>query len=217
MIVAVVVMMPAGQEPGAGDIDQKAEHGDRDRLVEADRNRVKQPRYRLIADQQRHHRQHDGAGISREVAELAGAEGETAVVGISARKRVSQGRQQQRPGMGRHVQSVGDKRERAEQRPADDFGEHHDAAQDDDRPGPAFRPLMVPAQKHVMVWRQLEHRFCIGHGCSHFNMTAFTSIRRGPLRHSGRWQSYRLWKCRRTKRLTRPGAPPGGSCSTRGG
>ena len=35
--MVVTVMMPAGQQPGADDIDRKTQHRDRDRLVEADR------------------------------------------------------------------------------------------------------------------------------------------------------------------------------------
>ena len=165
VIMAVTVMMSAGQQPRAGDIDRQTKHGDRDRLVEADGNRIEQPRYGFITDQQRNHRQNDGAGVSRQVAEFAGTEGETAIVGIFAGIGVSQRGQQQRSGMRRHMQSVGNKRQRAEQSAADDFGDHHDAAKDDHRPGPAFGFFVVFAQKDVIV-RRAESSVGIGHGCS---------------------------------------------------
>ena len=168
MRVIMTVMMSAGQQPHAGDVHRQTKHGDRDRLVEADGNRSEQPRYGFITDQQGNHRQNDGAAVSRQVTELAGTEGETAIVGIFAGIGVSQRGQQQRSGMRRHVQSVGNKRQRAEQSPADDFGDHHDAAKDDHRPGSAFGFLVVFGQKDVIVARHPRDRFCIGHGCSHF-------------------------------------------------
>ena len=114
MRVTVAVMMAAGQQPGARDIDQEAEDRNRDRFVEADGNGIEQARNGFVADQQGDHRQDDGAAVSREIAELAGAEREIAIVRIFAGVGVSQRRQQQRTGMGRHVQAVGDQGQRAE-------------------------------------------------------------------------------------------------------
>jgi hypothetical protein len=82
--MAVATVMPAGQQPGAGDIDRETKHRNRNRLIEADGNRIEQAGYRFIADQQRNHRQNDGAGISCQIAELAGTERETAIAGIFA-------------------------------------------------------------------------------------------------------------------------------------
>ena len=161
--MTMAVIVPAGQQPGADDIHHQTQHGDRDRFVEADRDRMEQPRYRFIADQQGNHRQHDGAAVSGEVAEFAGAEAETAVVGIFAGKGISQRREQQRAGMRGHVQPVGDQGQRAEQRTADDFGDHHDAAQDDHSPGAAFCLFVIPAQKHMVMGRKLEGLVCIAH------------------------------------------------------
>ena len=113
VIMAVTVIVPAGQQPRARDIDREPKDGDRDRLVEADRNGVEQALDRLVADQKRDHRQHDGAGKSGEVAEFSGAECEAAIVRIFAGIGIRQRGQQQRAGMRRHVQSVGDKGQRA--------------------------------------------------------------------------------------------------------
>src|SRR6185437_15469237 len=98
-MAVTVMMMAAGQQPRARDIDRQTKHGNRDRLVEADGNRVEQARYGLVGDQQRNHRENDGAGICRQIAELAGAEREIAVIGIFAGVGISQRRQQQRAGM----------------------------------------------------------------------------------------------------------------------
>ena len=51
VVVTMVVVMPAGQQPRARDIDHQAKGSDRDRLVEADGNRIEQARYGFIADQ----------------------------------------------------------------------------------------------------------------------------------------------------------------------
>jgi hypothetical protein len=70
--------------------------------------------------------------------------------------------------MRRHVQPVGDQRQRAEQRTADNFGDHHDAAKDDHRPGPAFGLVVILAEKHVIVRRKLKCRICFAHDVPHF-------------------------------------------------
>ena len=149
-------MIAAAQQPGAGDVHGKAQAGDRDRLGEVDRHRREQAADRLIADQQRDHRQDDRAGEAGEVAELAGAEGEARIVGVPARVAVGQRRQQQGAGMGAHVQPVGDQGDRAEQQAADDLGDHHGAAEPDHRPGAALALLMALAEEDVACDRRRD-------------------------------------------------------------
>ena len=110
-----MVVSAAAQQPRARDVDGEAENSDRDRLgeVRSASARTVAP-IDFVADQQRDHRQHDGAGEAREIAELAGAEGEARIVGVAARVGVGERRQQQRAGVGAHVQAVGDQRDRAE-------------------------------------------------------------------------------------------------------
>jgi hypothetical protein len=55
-----VVMADAAQEKNAHNINYQAEHGDWDRLIEADWNRPNQPRERLVADEKRDHGEDDG-------------------------------------------------------------------------------------------------------------------------------------------------------------
>src|SRR5580692_867110 len=112
MSAAVIMMMSARQQPGAGDVDRKTQCRNRDRLVERDGNGVDKARDRLISDQERDHRQDDGAGISRKIAEFSGSERETAIAGVFAGIGIGERGKQQRSGMGGHVQAVSDQRER---------------------------------------------------------------------------------------------------------
>ena len=53
---------------------------------------------------------HDGARRSRQIPELAGAEAEPVVVGMPARVTIGERGKEQRAGMRRHVQAVGNER-----------------------------------------------------------------------------------------------------------
>jgi hypothetical protein len=94
MAVSVVMMAASAQQPDTGDIDGQAESRNRDCLGKANGNGCKQPADRLVADQQRDHGQHDGAGEPSKVAQLSGAEGEPAIVRVFAGVGVSEGSQQ---------------------------------------------------------------------------------------------------------------------------
>ena len=61
MVAVVVPVMPAAQQPHARQVDRETEHRDRNRLAKMDRDRRQQPRNRLVADQDRDHREHDRA------------------------------------------------------------------------------------------------------------------------------------------------------------
>ena len=128
IMAMLVAMMAAAKQENARDIDDQSQHRDRNGFVEIDRNRPDQALCGFISDQDRDHGEDNGAGKSGEVAELAGTEGEARVVAMAAGIAIGQSREQERAGMRRHVQPVGDERDRAEHQPADDFGDHHDAA-----------------------------------------------------------------------------------------
>src|ERR1700730_8305059 len=81
----MVMMLAARKQPGARDVDRKTETGDRDRLGKMNRDRSKDAADGFIADQERDHREHDGAGEAGEIAELAGAARERRIVGVLAR------------------------------------------------------------------------------------------------------------------------------------
>src|SRR3546814_19655050 len=82
-VMAMVVMtMAVGatmQHPGARQVDDEPHRGDGDRFVEADRHRRAEAAEGLPGDEQRHQGEDDRTGKSREVAELAGADGEARV------------------------------------------------------------------------------------------------------------------------------------------
>ena len=147
----MMVVAAAAQQPGAHGVDDEAEDGDRDRLGERDRPRRKQAADRLVGDQRRDHRQHDRAGEAGEIAELAGAEGEARIVGAAARQRIGERGEQQRAGVGAHVEAVGDQRDRAEHRAADDLDDHHRAGQRDHRPDVALALSVRGAEEDVAV------------------------------------------------------------------
>ncbi len=153
LVVVVVMVSTAAEQEHAGDVHDQPQDRDRDRLVEVDRDRGYEARDRLVADQQRDHRQDDGAGKPREIAELAGAEGEASVLRMAPRVAIGEGREQQRARVGRHVQTVGDQCDRPEQGAADDLRHHHRRAQRDHHPGTALVALVAFAEKDVVVDR----------------------------------------------------------------
>lgn len=159
-----VPMIATAQQPGAGDIHGEPQTGDWNGFGEMDRHRRKDAGYRFIADQDCDHRQDDRAGETCQVAELAGSEAEPLVIGVLAGIGVGQCREQQRAGMGTHVQPISDQRDRAEDEAADDLGDHHCTAQPDDDPGLALTLLMGSAEEDMRV--AVRRRRVIGHGRS---------------------------------------------------
>jgi hypothetical protein len=145
-----VVLLPV-QEPGAGEIDAQSQRRDRKRLLEMDGHGMEQPQDRLIADPERDEPQDDGAGKCRQFAELAGTERKARIVRMPAGKQIGEARDRQRGDVCRHVPTVGDERDRAEQRAADDFDDHHHRGQGHDAPGAPLMLLVTEAEKGVAV------------------------------------------------------------------
>ena len=73
VIMEVMVVVPAAQQPRAGDVDCKPDKGDRNDLIEAYWHRREKSGDRLIGDQHCDHRQNDGTGEPGEITELASA------------------------------------------------------------------------------------------------------------------------------------------------
>src|SRR5215472_13944527 len=67
--------------------------------------------------------------------------------------------EQQSSGMRGHVQAVGDEGKGAENGAADNLGNHHQATQPDNGPGPARVSIMPAAEEHVAVsvWNWCGH------------------------------------------------------------
>jgi hypothetical protein len=93
-----------------------------------DRNRRHESQNRLIADESGDHREHDGAGEAGQIAELSGSEYETRVMCMPPRVGIGQRRDQHRACMRRHVQTIGDQRQRTVQSAAHDLDQHHGTA-----------------------------------------------------------------------------------------
>ena len=152
-MVMVVMVMAVGvaEQPGAGEIDGEAEHRDGDRFAKRDRNRIEKPIGALIGDLNRNQAEDDGAGESREIAELAGAEAEADVAGMLPREHIGQRRNAECCGMGRHVPAIGQQRHRSEDRAGGDLSHHHDDGQHDHEPGPALIMGVLRPEEHVVV------------------------------------------------------------------
>ena len=73
------------------------------------------------------------------------------VVHIAAGIRIGEGRDQQRAGVGGHMQAVRDQRDRAEPDAADDLRNHHGGGDADDDPGLALIVLVGGAEEVVLV------------------------------------------------------------------
>jgi len=112
---------------------------------------VEKPQDRFVTDPERDESQDDGAGERRQFAELAGTEREARIAGMPAGEQIGEAGDRQRDHMGRHVPAVGDKRDRTEKPPADDFDEHHCRGQCHDPPGAPLVLVMAHAEEGVTV------------------------------------------------------------------
>ncbi len=176
MTMAVAVMLTTAQQPCARDIHRKTKTGNRDRFGKMNRDGIENTADGFIADQQRDHGQHDGAGKPCEIAELAGAECEGRIVGVFAGVSIGKRGQQQRAGVGAHMQSVRHQRDRAKQQAADDFGDHHDPAEPDHRPGLALALLMAFAEEDMAVKSRGCAVVMVKHGVPYFRYVWTTSM-----------------------------------------
>ena len=168
--MTMAVVMIAAEQPGAGNVDGKPKGCDRDGLSKLDRHRIEQATDGLVTNQQRDHRQDDGAGKSGEIAEFSRAECKSRVAGVSARVGIGEGCEQQCARMRAHMKPIGDQRDRSEQPAADNLGNHHDSAEPDHRPGPALALVMVLAEEHVAMECRITCAVDVAHGVALFRL-----------------------------------------------
>ena len=100
MSMAVVVAVVVLEQPSADEVHQEADHGDEDRLVEADRDRTAQADKAFPTDQQCDDSEDGSTTEGGEIAELSGAEGEAGVARVFAGEAIGERRDQKRRGMG---------------------------------------------------------------------------------------------------------------------
>ena len=97
--VPVLMLVAVLEQPGAGQVDDEADDGDRQRLVVVDRARRDQPLGRLKEHQRGDADQKNGAGVAAEHFDFPGPESEASVVGKTPRSTISQCRQAEREGV----------------------------------------------------------------------------------------------------------------------
>jgi hypothetical protein len=98
--------------------------------------------------------------------DLAGAERKSAVGGVALRIGIGAGRDAQRPGMRRHVETVRQQGHRAVEQSREDLAGHHDGGKRHDPQRPPGVVVVGAAQK-IMVVRQVV-RLGSGHGQAYF-------------------------------------------------
>ena len=106
-VAMMIVIVAIAQQPRADEVDTKAQRRDRYRLAIRNRNRMNQPGYAFIENLNRDQAQDNRAGKGGKVAELAGAEGETRIARVLARKQIGSGGDPQRGRVGCHVPAIG--------------------------------------------------------------------------------------------------------------
>ena len=116
--------------------------------------------------------QHDGAGESGQIAELAGTETEARIGGMTPRQPIGARRQAQRPHMGRHMNAVGQKRHGVVEKARADLHHHEEGGDQRRQLGAGFRAVMAMTQKDmavrpdavivraVVVWNGHDHAPC---------------------------------------------------------
>ena len=195
MAVTMMVVILAKQARQANEVHDKAQNRDQNRLIEADRDRALEAQKAFPADQKSDQRKYDRAGECREIAHLAGSEGEAPVARMSPREAVGKRSDQQGRRMGGHMPAIGDQSHRSENGAGDDLRHHHRRRQANHEPGALLVSGMVRAKEHMVVrdgpvdrsahLRRLSHDFdqfgCSAKSGSH-PPTSTTWLRRSSCR-----------------------------------
>ena len=164
MVVIMPMVMIGTKQPGTREVHHEAEHGDPDSLGIGNRERTDEPLSRFNRDPDCEDGEDKRAREAGEVAHLAGTECETRVVRMALGKPVGEGRDAQGTCMGRHVDTIGEKRHRSGPQAGDDFDHHHRGGQGNDI---ARAPLMRVVRGAQEVVTMSER---IGAGMVHWSM-----------------------------------------------
>ena len=144
---------------GADDVYEKPKRRDDDGFAVLDRNRRIEPQGRFHSDRQGNDAQNERAGKSREIVELARAEGKAPVARMPSRHPISPRGKAERADMGRHVHAVCQQCHGAEHKPGDDLDGHEGRSEVDDETGACFRTSVACAQIDVIVGPGVIVRF----------------------------------------------------------
>jgi hypothetical protein len=125
VIMRRVVIVMAAQPPGADQIDEQADGGDRDRFIVVDGLRSQQAIDRLEAHERGDAEQEQCAAVATQHFDFPRAERVTPVGGVPAREGIRKCRQAQRQRVRAHVPAIGEHRHRIEPPAARDLDDHH--------------------------------------------------------------------------------------------
>ncbi len=148
-MMIVIVRMGVLQDEGADQVDAKPDHRDQQRVAIRDLGGIDQAGNGFGRDGDAGDAQHDGAGKSGQVAELAGPETEAAVGGMTPRQPIGAGRQPQRADMGRHMDAIGQKRHGVIEKAGNDLHHHEQRGDQGRQLGAGFRAVMGVTQKDM--------------------------------------------------------------------
>jgi hypothetical protein len=157
----VLVLMFVLEQPRAGEVDDQADHGDRQRFGEVDLGRAQEPRDGFEEHPQGDDGEREGARVAGERVDLAGAEGEGAVARAGAGEPVGERGHAEGAGVRRHVPAVGGEGERAGQLAHHELEHHHDHGQPDD--GAGARLASVGVRYAAVIESEVGGGF-VGHG-----------------------------------------------------
>ncbi len=146
-----VIVSSTAEEKHTRNIDHQSQHSDWKCLGIMDWDRPDEARQGFVADEKRDHGKDDGAAEACEIAQLASAEAEARVVRIVPGVSVGERGKQQRARVRRHVESVRNQRDRAEQQTAADLRDHHAAAERDHHPGATLILFVTLAEEDVVM------------------------------------------------------------------
>ena len=111
---------------------------------------------RFIEHADRNRSEQNRAREGHEIADLPRAEAVALRTRVTLRERIRVGSSAKHRDVTRHVQPVGEQRDRAEHEPGHDFGAHHQRGQRHDEPRAARVPLMVRAEIAMVVTKGRE-------------------------------------------------------------
>jgi hypothetical protein len=105
-VAMMVVVVRFAKQPRTDQIDGKAQRRDQDGLAIRNRDRVNEANRAFVSDLNRDHRKDDRAGKGREIAELAGAEGESGITRLPTGEQIRDGGNPKCCGVGCHVPAI---------------------------------------------------------------------------------------------------------------
>ncbi len=141
-VPCVRMLVTLMQQPGGSQVDQQADDGDDDCLVEADLRRRPEARQRLADHRQRDHHQQQRTGETGQHLDFPGAECEALVPRVAPGQQIGECGQAYRDHVRGHVPTIGEQGHRVEQVAGRHLHQHGHAGQRSDQPGLTLGALL---------------------------------------------------------------------------